>query len=39
MLRYLNNQTFNLELEINNLTLLRPDGNLFVREEVFGFGS
>jgi len=39
VLRYLNNQTFNLELEINNLTLLRPDGNLFVREEVFGFGS
>ncbi|RZK96816.1 MAG: 2'-5' RNA ligase family protein [Hymenobacter sp.] len=39
VLRYLNNQTFNLELEIGNLTLLRPDGNLFVREVVFEFES
>ncbi|RZK23994.1 MAG: 2'-5' RNA ligase family protein [Hymenobacter sp.] len=39
VLQFLNNQTFNLELEINNLALLRPDGDLFVREEVFAFGK
>lgn len=39
VLRFLNNQTFNLELLINNITLLRPEGELFVREEVFEFGG
>jgi hypothetical protein len=37
VLQFLNNQTFNLELEISNLALLRPDGDMFVREEVFEF--
>jgi 2'-5' RNA ligase len=37
VLQFLNNQTFNLELEISNLALLRPDGDFFVREEVFEF--
>ncbi|MEJ7666971.1 MAG: 2'-5' RNA ligase family protein [Hymenobacter sp.] len=39
VLRFLNNQTFNLELTINNLTLLRPEGEMFVREEVFEFSK
>ena len=39
VLQFLNNQTFNLELEISNLALLRPEGDLFVREEVFEFGA
>lgn len=39
VLRFLNTQTYNMELEINNLTLLRPEGELFVREEVFEFGG
>ena len=39
VLRFLNNQTFNLELIINNITLLRPEGELFVREEVFAFSD
>ena len=39
VLQFLNNQTFNLELTINNLTLLRPEGELFVREEVLEFGG
>ncbi|MGI4739925.1 MAG: 2'-5' RNA ligase family protein [Janthinobacterium lividum] len=37
VMQFLNNQTFNLELEISNIALLRPDGDLFVREEVFEF--
>jgi hypothetical protein len=37
VLQFLNNQTFNLELAITNLALLRPDGDFFVREEVFEF--
>ncbi len=39
VLQFLNNQTFNLELEISNLALLRPDGELFVREVVYMFGE
>ena len=39
VLQFLNNQTFNLELTIDNLTLLRPEGDLFVREEVFDFSD
>ena len=39
VLQFLNNQTFNLELQITNLAILRPDGEMFVREDVFEFGS
>ncbi len=39
VLQFLNNQTFNLELAINNLAILRPEGDMFVREEVFEFGG
>jgi 2'-5' RNA ligase len=39
VLQFLNNQTFNLELQINNLAILRPDGDMFVREEVFEFSG
>ena len=39
VLQFLNNQTFNLELKITNLAILRPDGDMFVREEVFEFGG
>ena len=39
VLRYLNNQISNLALDLNNLTLLRPEGNLFVREQVFELGN
>jgi hypothetical protein len=38
VLQFLNNQTFNLELEISNLAILRPEGDMFVREVVFEFG-
>ena len=39
VLQFLNNQTFNLELAITNLALLRPAGDFFVREEVFEFNG
>ncbi|TDN40449.1 2'-5' RNA ligase family protein [Hymenobacter sp. UV11] len=39
VLQFLNNQTFNLELAINNLAILRPEGDMFVREDVFEFGG
>ena len=39
VMQFLNNQTFNLELEISNLAILRPDGDLFVREVVYEFGK
>ena len=38
VLQFLNNQTFNLELDITNLAILRPEGDMFVREQVFEFG-
>ncbi len=38
VLRFLNSHTYNLALEINNLTLLRPEGERFVCEEKFLFG-
>jgi len=37
VLRFLNTKTYNLALEITNLTLLRPEGERFVREEEFLF--
>ena len=35
VLGYLNQETYNLHLNVNNLALLRKKGDLFVREEVF----
>ncbi|GAA4354990.1 hypothetical protein GCM10023185_17390 [Hymenobacter saemangeumensis] len=35
VLRYLNQETYNLRLNVNNLAILRKKGDLFVREEVF----
>ncbi|MDJ0366988.1 2'-5' RNA ligase family protein [Hymenobacter sp. H14-R3] len=39
VMQFLNNQTFNLELEISNLAILQPQGDMFVREVVFEFGQ
>ena len=35
VLSYLNQETYNLKITIDNLAILRQDGNLFVQEEVF----
>jgi 2'-5' RNA ligase len=35
VLRHLNEETYNLEISIDNLAILRQEGDLFVREEVF----
>ena len=35
VLGYLNQETYNLKIIIDNLTILRQDGDLFVKEEVF----
>jgi len=35
VLSYLNQETYNLKIIIDNLAILRQDGNLFVQEEVF----
>jgi len=37
VLQYLNEQTFNLKISVNNLAILRQEGELFVQEEVFKF--
>ncbi|WP_022826010.1 2'-5' RNA ligase family protein [Hymenobacter norwichensis] len=37
VLQYLNQQTFNLKLSISNITILRQEGELFVREKFFAF--
>ena len=39
VLSYLNQETYNLELTIDNLAILRQDGALFVQEEVFPMGE
>lgn len=39
VLRYLNEQTFNLKLEIDNLAILEQKGDLFLRQEEFQFGK
>jgi 2'-5' RNA ligase len=39
VLQYLNQQTFNLRLTINNLTILRQEGDLFVQEKNFSFAG
>ena len=35
VLQHLNQETYNLRLNVNNLAILRKEGDLFVREEVF----
>ncbi len=35
VLQYLNNQTFNLKLSINNITILRQEGEQFLQEKSF----
>ena len=35
VLGYLNRETYNLKIIIDNLTILRQEGDLFVKEEVF----
>ncbi|MBC6989293.1 2'-5' RNA ligase family protein [Hymenobacter sp. BT491] len=37
VLQYLNKQTFNLKLTINNIAVLRQQGDMFLRERVFSF--
>ncbi|SNR62598.1 MULTISPECIES: 2'-5' RNA ligase family protein [Hymenobacter] len=37
VLQYLNQQTFNLKLVINNIAILRQEGELFVQEKSFPF--
>ena len=39
VLSYLNQETYNLELTIDNLTILRQESELFVKEEVFAMGG
>lgn len=39
VLRYLNEETYNLKLEINNIAILRQQGDLFLREEIFELGN
>ena len=35
VLSYLNHETYNLKIVIDNLAILRQDGDIFVKEEVF----
>lgn len=37
VLRYLNEETFNLRLNINNIAILQQDGEQFVQEKTFAF--
>ena len=39
VLSYLNQETYNLKIIIDNLAILRQEGDLFVKEEVFEMGS
>ncbi|MDB5233602.1 MAG: hypothetical protein JWR44_595 [Hymenobacter sp.] len=39
VLTYLNQETYNLKINIDNLAILRQDGDLFVKEEVFAMGD
>ena len=39
VLAYLNQETYNLKLTIDNIAILRQDGELFVKEEVFEMGA
>lgn len=39
VLGYLNQETYNLQLLVDNIAILRQDGDLFVQEEVFALGA
>jgi len=39
VLRYLNEQTFNLKFQVDNLAILEQKGDFFLRQEEFAFGS
>lgn len=39
VLSYLNQETYNLKIIIDNLAILRQEGELFVKEEVFHIGT
>ncbi|GAC1367696.1 MAG: hypothetical protein NVSMB30_02640 [Hymenobacter sp.] len=39
VLRYLNKETYNLKIIVDNLAILRQDGDVFVQEEVFQMGT
>ncbi|WP_201978206.1 2'-5' RNA ligase family protein [Hymenobacter rubidus] len=39
VLAYLNQETYNLKISIDNLAILRQDGERFVKEEVFKMGA
>ena len=39
VLNYLNQEAYNLRLTIDNITILRQEGELFVQEEVFAMGA
>ncbi len=39
VLRFLNEETYNLKIEVNNLAILRQQGDLFLQEERFELGA
>ena len=39
MLGFLNEETYNLKIEINNIAILRQQGELFLQEETFELGA
>ena len=39
VLNFLNEETYNLKIEINNLAILRQQGDLFLQEEAYQFGA
>lgn len=39
VLSFLNEETYNLKIEINNLAILRQQGDLFLQEETFQLGA
>ena len=39
VLGYLNHETYNLQLTIDNIAILRQEGELFVKEDVFAMGA
>jgi 2'-5' RNA ligase len=39
VLRYLNEQTFNLKFQVDNLAILEQKGAFFLRQEEFAFGN
>ncbi|WP_310392105.1 2'-5' RNA ligase family protein [Hymenobacter sp.] len=39
VLRYLNQETYNLRILVDNLAILRQDGEIFIKEDVFAMGK